>query len=245
MPRIALSVNINKYALVRNSRGHNAPDLLATVDTVLAAGAHGITIHPRWDQRHIRLDDVPVLRNHLDRRHPGVELNIEFENRPELVEWVLAHRPEQATLVPVDDGEVTSSHGWDLRRQGASLEPILARLRAAGIRVSLFMDPVAADMQGAADIGADRIELYTGPYAWAWNTSERAAYTRALWDAGEAAVAAGMLLNAGHDLDSANLAGIVKMSGLREVSIGHAQIVRALEVGTTQSVQELLAALES
>ncbi|MBN2798025.1 MAG: pyridoxine 5'-phosphate synthase [Deltaproteobacteria bacterium] len=243
MSRTFLSVNVNKYALVRNSRGHNAPDLLWSVATALEAGAHGITVHPRRDQRHVRFDDVPAVRDFLRAKYPGVEFNIEFENSPELVELVLANAPEQATLVPVDDGEVTSSHGWDLARHGAALEPTVRRLKDAGIRVSLFMDPVASLMQGAADIGADRVELYTGPYAWAWGTPEQEAQTAALWEAGAAAVAAGMTLNAGHDLDSDNLAGVVGMPGLKEVSIGHAQIVRALEVGTTQSVTELLRAL--
>ncbi|MFT5682429.1 MAG: pyridoxine 5-phosphate synthase [Myxococcota bacterium] len=242
MPAL-LSVNINKYALLRNSRGHNNPDLLAALDTCLAAGAHGITIHPRLDQRHIRFDDVTAVVAHMAKHHPGVELNIECEDHPFILERVLDIRPAQCTLVPVTPGEITSDHGWDLPRQAARLRPTVERLKEAGIRVSIFMDCEPEGMQHAADIGVDRVELYTGPYAWAWGTAEQAEQTARILATGRAAAAAGIGVNAGHDLDSANLLGLRGMVELDEVSIGHAQICRALEVGTTVSIGELLGAL--
>lgn len=238
-----LSVNVNKYALLRNSRGHNAPDLLESVDTVLAAGAHGITVHPRLDQRHIRFDDVPAISAHLAAKHPGIEYNIECENDPGLIEMVLALRPAQCTLVPVTPGEVTSDHGWDLPAQSTSLRESVRRLQAARIRVSIFMDCEPDNMRHAAELGVDRVELYTGPFAWAWGTEAQALQTQRFVDSIRRAADLGLGVNAGHDLDRHNLAGVLGVPGLDEVSIGHAQICRALEVGTTQSVQELLAAL--
>ena len=242
MPAL-LSVNINKYALLRNSRGHNNPDLLAALDTCLAAGAHGITIHPRLDQRHIRFDDVTAVAAHMAAHHPGVELNIECEDHPFIIEQVLAVRPAQCTLVPVTPGEITSDHGWDLPREASRLRPTVARLKAAGIRVSIFMDCTPESMQDAADIGVDRVELYTGPYAWAWGTPEQDAQTARILATGRAAAAAGLGVNAGHDLDSTNMHGLREMAELDEVSIGHAQICRALEVGTTVSIGELLVSM--
>lgn len=243
MARPQLSVNVNKYALLRNSRGRNAPDLLESIDMVLAAGAHGITIHPRRDERHVRLADVPVVMAHLAERHPGVELNIECEPHESLIDLVLAQGPAQCTLVPVRPGEVTSDHGFDLPAESAALRPIIERLHQRRIRVSLFADCVPDVAARARDVGADRIELYTGPFAWAWGTDRQAMETQKVWDTAAAAVVAGVGLNAGHDLDRHNLLGLRALPGLAEVSIGHAQICRALEVGTAQSVKELLAAL--
>lgn len=238
-----LSINVNKYALLRNSRGHDAPNLLWACDTVIAAGAHGITVHPRMDQRHIRFDDVPVIAAHLQEKHPGIEYNIECEDNPELIEMVLRLRPAQCTLVPVTPGEVTSDHGWDLPAQSQSLRDSVRRLQAARIRVSIFMDCVPENMKHAAELGVDRVELYTGPYAWAWGTDKQEEQTALLRASIDAALEHGLGVNAGHDLDRHNLAGIADHPGLAEVSIGHAQICRALEVGTTQSVGELLGAL--
>lgn len=242
MPAL-LSVNINKYALIRNSRGRNEPDLLAVADQVLAAGAHGITVHPRLDERHVRLADVPALAAHLGRHHPGVELNVECEDHPRLIELVLATRPAQCTLVPVTPGEVTSDHGWELPREAARLGPVVERLEAAGVRTSCFVDCEPERVAAFADLGVSRVELYTGPFAWAWGGEVRAVETARVWDTARAAVAAGLGLNAGHDLDRHNLAGLRDLPGLLEVSIGHAQICRALEVGTRRSVRELLVAL--
>jgi pyridoxine 5-phosphate synthase len=238
-----LSVNINKYALLRNSRGHDAPNLLWAVDTCLAAGAHGITVHPRRDQRHIRFADVPAVAAHLREHYPGSEYNIECEDAPELIELVEAVRPDQCTLVPVTPGEVTSDHGFTAA-DVAALQPSVARLVRAGIRVSLFVDCVPSQVRALAATGAQRVELYTGPYAQAWGGPEQAQRTRQVWESAQAARELGLALNAGHDLDRHNLAGLCALPELREVSIGHAQICRALEVGTTRSVQELLAALQ-
>lgn len=237
-----LSVNINKYALLRNSRGHDAPNLLWAVDTCLAAGAQGITVHPRRDQRHIRFDDVPVVAHHLRNKHAGIEYNIECENAPELIDLVLETRPAQCTLVPVRPGEVTSDHGF-VAADVPSLVPSVERLQRAGIRVSLFVDCDPAQVRALAASAAQRVELYTGPYAQAWGTPDQARRTQEVWASAQAAAEVGLGLNAGHDLDRFNLAGLRGLPGLAEVSIGHAQICRALEVGTTQSVRELLQAL--
>jgi pyridoxine 5-phosphate synthase len=238
-----LSVNINKYALLRNSRGGRAPDLLAVVDTCVAAGAHGITVHPRRDQRHVRFEDVPEVARHLRARHPGIELNVECEDHPLLLELVRRVHPEQCTLVPVTPGEVTSDHGWELPAQTDRLKRACATLRAEGVRSSCFADCVPGRIPRFAETGTDRVELYTGPYAWAWGTRNQERERELLLGSAEAAGKAGLGVNAGHDLDKDNLAGIAGVANLLEVSIGHAQICRALEVGTTRAVQELLGAL--
>jgi len=242
LPRAKLSVNINKYALLRNSRGGSAPDIGWAVDTCVRAGAHGITVHPRMDQRHIRFDDVPFIAHHLATHHPGIEFNIECEDHPDRIAQVLDIRPTQCTLVPVTPGEVTSDHGWDLPREADRLRPTIDRLRAAGIRVSCFADMVPEHLGRFAEIGTDRVELYTGPYAWAWNTDQRTEWIDVLRSCVHAARDVGLEVNAGHDLDRHNLEGLRGLD-IDEVSIGHAQICRALEVGTRQSVGELLTAL--
>lgn len=240
-----LSVNINKYALLRNSRGHNTPDLLIAADTVIAAGAHGVTVHPRLDQRHVRLDDLAPLAAHLAAHHPQIELNVECEPAEVILDMVYDLRPAQCTLVPVRPGEVTSDHGWDLPADAALLSGPVQRLRDLGVRVSVFMDcdaPTEA-LRCARDLGVDRVELYTGPYAWAWGGPDQTTETAKIVDIAARAAAVGLGLNAGHDLDRHNLAGLAGLATLDEVSIGHAQIVRALDVGTARSVHELLAAL--
>jgi pyridoxine 5-phosphate synthase len=237
-----LSINVNKYALVRNSRGHDAPNLLWAADLCIAAGAHGITVHPRSDQRHVLFADVPDLSAHLRANHPGIEFNVECEDAPAILDLVCRVRPEQCTLVPVTPGEVTSDHGYraaDVPR----LVPTVKRLHDAGIRVSLFVDCEPAEVRALAETGADRVELYTGPYAQAFGTPRAEAETRALLASAEAAREVGLGLNAGHDLDRHNLPAMRDAVGLCEVSIGHAHICRALEVGTAQSVRELLSAL--
>jgi pyridoxine 5-phosphate synthase len=237
-----LSVNINKYALLRNSRGHDQPSLRNTIDTIVAAGAHGITVHPRRDQRHIRFDDVPLIADYLRSEHPGIEYNVECEDASFLIDMVVRDKPDQCTLVPVNPGEVTSDHGftpeWVER-----LKPTVARLKEAGIRVSLFVDCVAEHVLAMARTGADRVELYTGPFAGAFGSAGQAMRTAEAFRSAELARDIGLGLNAGHDLDRHNLVALRGLPGLLEVSIGHAQICRALEVGTTQSVKELLEAL--
>jgi len=243
MGRAKLSVNINKYALLRNSRGHNQPSLLEAADVCIAAGAHGITVHPRLDQRHIRLDDVPVLWKHLQQHHPTIEFNIECQDDPGLLAMVRELRPHQCTLVPVTPGEVTSDHGWDPIADGDRLRTAIEPLKQLSIRTSCFADADPDALSAFVQTGTDRVELYTGPYAWAWGTAEQAAATTTLRRCIEVAHRLGLGVNAGHDLDRDNLSGIADVVGLDEVSIGHAQICRALEVGTTTSVRELLSAL--
>lgn len=240
MANVKLSVNINKYALLRNSRGHNAPNICDAIDLCLGAGAHGITIHPRRDQRHIRFDDVTLVSAFLAEKYPDTELNIECELHPFFLDMVLEFKPAQCTLVPVTPGEVTSDHGWNISKFGRILRPSIRRLKAAGIRTSIFMDCTPERMQDAAEVGTDRVELYTGPYAWAWGTENQADATHAFWESSRQAQALGLGVNAGHDLDRHNLAGIANAPGLLEVSIGHAQVCRALEVGTNTAVKELL-----
>ncbi|MFT3922943.1 MAG: pyridoxine 5'-phosphate synthase [Myxococcales bacterium] len=241
-PLTKLSVNINKYALVRNSRGHDAPNLLHMVDVCLEAGAHGITVHPRSDQRHIRFDDVPAVAEHMRQRWPGIEYNIECEPSVQLLELVTRVVPAQCTLVPVRPGEVTSDHGFEARDVPA-LVPFVRALHEKGIRVSLFVDCDPESVRALKATGADRVELYTGPFAWAFGKSEQAARTAEVYASAEAAREVGLGVNAGHDLDRHNLALLRELPGLLEVSIGHAQICRALEVGTRTSIQELLRAL--
>lgn len=238
-----LSINVNKYALVRNSRGRDVPNLCASADACIAAGAHGITVHPRKDERHIRMADVPVLAKHLREKHPGIEYNVECEPDDAIIDMVLAVAPDQCTLVPVNPGEVTSDHGWDLPARAAELRPVLDRLRAAGIRSSIFMDCDPQLMTRARDVGTDRVELYTGPYAWAFGRDDEKRETERLFATARAAQDAGVGLNAGHDLDRHNLPAMHDLPGLLEVSIGHAHVCRALEVGTAQSIRELLSAL--
>lgn len=239
----ALSVNLNKVALIRNSRGRDVPSLLRAADTAIAAGCQGITVHPRRDERHVRMSDVPELGQWLRQNHPSIEYNVECEAHPDLIALVLRVEPHQCTLVPVTPGEITSDHGWDLATEGDRLRPILAALRAAGVRSSLFLDCEPVRAAHAAVIGADRVELYTGPYAWAWGTAEQASRTAEIYATAAAATAAGLGVNAGHDLDPDNLAGLRELPGLLEVSIGHWAISRALDVGLTAAVQDLLAAL--
>ncbi len=240
--QVVLSVNLNKVALLRNSRGRGQPDLLSAADLCIAAGAKGITVHPRRDERHVKLADVPILAGHLRRHHPGIELNVECEDHPSLVDLVLRTRPDPCTLVPVTPGEITSDPGWDLPRDAARLGAALHPLEAAHIRTSGFADATAR-MEEFAAAGFDRVELYTGPYAWAYGTPAQAARTKDLEAAADAARAAGLGLNAGHDLDRHNLAGIRHLHGLCEVSIGHALVCRALEVGLPAAVREIASVL--
>ncbi len=239
----ALSINLNKIALLRNSRGRDLPNLLHYVDCVLHAGADGITLHPRLDQRHVRVEDVRSVAAHLSAHWPSVELNIECEDHADLIELIVAVHPAQCTLVPVSVGEITSDHGWDLPRQSNRLARAASWLVEAGVRVSAFADCDATSMDRFAQTGIQRVELYTGPYAWAWGTSTQATEVTSIFATAKAAVAAGLSVNAGHDLDRYNVAGLRDLPGLRELSIGHAVACRALEVGYAQAVSELKAAL--
>ena len=237
---VRLSVNVNKIATVRNSRGGASPSLVQAVEVCIAAGAPGITVHPRADGRHIRTDDVHDIAAML--RGTSVEFNIEGDPRPGLIDLVHAARPAQCTLVPVLPGELTSQAGWPASTPAAELTGIVRRLRDAGIRVSLFVDPDAAAIHWAASLGADRVELYTEPFARAFERGPAAA--KASYDlyaaASELAHAGGLGVNAGHDLDLDNLPMFRRLPHLDEVSIGHALISRALFVGLEASVREYL-----
>lgn len=237
-----LSVNVNKIAVLRNSRGGDMPSVLAAAQTCLAAGCGGITVHPRPDQRHIRPQDVLDLAQLLE----GVpaELNIEGnpfapprDAYPGLLALCAAAKPAQATLVPDGDGQITSDHGFDLRRDAERLRPLIAELHGMGCRVSLFMDADSPDIELAAEIGADRIELYTGPYAEAFERGDAAEQLALCAQAARRAQAVGLSVNAGHDLNQANLgAFLAQVPAVAEVSIGHALIGEALYVGLAATV---------
>ena len=238
----ALSVNVNKVALLRNSRTLDIPDVAHVAELARAAGAHGITVHPRPDGRHIRADDLPPLQRLVRAR--GVELNIEGNPFHQVLGLVRTFRPDQCTLVPDDPGAFTSDHGWDLSRDADRLQPIVAELKALGVRVSLFMDPVEAAMAPARALGADRVELYTEPYARAFGSPEQDAVLARYRAAALAASRAGLDVNAGHDLNRENLPAFLRaVPGVQEVSIGHALIADALEYGIGQTVRLYLDAI--
>ncbi len=241
----ALSVNINKIAVLRNSRGGDAPDVLLAARTCLDAGAHGITVHPRPDARHIRDDDVLALAA-LTREY-DVEFNLEgnpfappHPGYPGFLALCEQARPAQATLVPDGDGQLTSDHGFDFSRDGERLRPQIAALKALGCRVSVFVD-AGADVMRAAAAGADRVELYTGPYAQAHAAGHFENALAACVDTARRALAAGLGVNAGHDLNQSNLDRFLRgVPGVLEVSIGHALIADALHAGLRDTVASYL-----
>ena len=240
-----LSVNLNKIATVRNSRGGMVPSVLAAVDVCVNAGSPGITVHPRADERHITATDVREIAVRLAPWRGRVEFNIEGDPRPDLIALVQAVLPEQCTLVPVRAGEITSQAGWSADDRSDTLRQSIEVLRAAGVRVSLFVDPEEEPIRWAAAHGADRVELYTEPFARAF--AEGAAAASASFDryARAAALAAslGLGVNAGHDLDLENLRLFRALPHLDEVSIGHALVSHALFVGLDQAVRDYLDAL--
>ena len=239
-----LSVNLNKVALLRNSRTLGIPNVTWAAQTVLRAGAHGITVHPRPDGRHIRVHDVHELAALLDTEGGG-EFNIEGNPFHSLMELVAAVRPHQCTLVPDDAGAFTSDHGWNLEQDGKRLTPIVASLKALDVRVSLFMDPEPAAMAAARMTGADRVELYTEPYARAFGTKDEARVLEKYAQAARAAANVGLGINAGHDLNQQNLTRfLTRVPGVLEVSIGHALISDALESGLAVTVRGYLQAIE-
>ncbi|NJO86891.1 MAG: pyridoxine 5'-phosphate synthase [Lewinella sp.] len=234
-----LSVNLNKVALIRNSRGANFPNLLQVARDCEAYGAQGITVHPRPDERHVRYADIPLLRQTV-----STEFNVEGYPDERFLSLVLQHPPDQCTLVPDRPGQLTSDHGWDTLGEASFLKPVISRLQAKNIRVSLFVDPVPAQILGAKALGANRIELYTGPYALAYRRDPAAAVAPY---AAAAALAqtAGLGLNAGHDLNLDNLRYFQRqVPGLLEVSIGHALIADALYFGLAHTLQLYLRCLD-
>jgi len=241
--RTALSVNLNKVALVRNTRHLGIPSVTRAATLCLQAGAHGITVHPRPDERHIRAGDVRELAALL-KSWPGAEFNIEGNPFHNLMDFVREVRPQQCTFVPDAEGQFTSDHGWDLRKDGERVKPLIAEAKALGVRVSLFMDADARAIPLAKAVGADRVELYTEPYAAAWGTPQHAEQLRRFAGAAQAAHAVGLGVNAGHDLNRDNLPDFLQaVPGVLEVSIGHALIADALELGYAATVRAYLAAM--
>ena len=241
---IALSVNLNKIALLRNSRDGGRPSVTDAARQAIAEGAMGITVHPRPDQRHIRPDDVYDLAQLLADEYPSIEYNIEGnpfagptdQGYPGFQQLVEATKPHQVTLVPDSDDQLTSDHGWDLSQPQPALEEQIRTYGAMGCRVSLFMDPTPDHMAVARSLGAHRIEFYTGPYAETfWAQGATGAQTQACFEefctAAKAATEAGLGINAGHDLDQENLPLFATLPGLQEVSIGHAIMCEALQAG--------------
>ena len=239
---IRLSVNVNKVATLRNSRGGALPSVVDAVRVCVAAGAPGITVHPRADERHITRRDVPAIAAFLAPHRGEVEFNMEGDPRPDFLDLVREVRPHQCTLVPVIPGEITSQAGWPADTPAGELSAIVKDLQGRGVRVSMFVDPEAAAVKWAAALGANRVEFYTEPFAHAFKTSEEAATAsfRRYIEAANLAHALGLGINAGHDLDLDNLKLFRRLPHLDEVSIGHALISHALYVGLDRAVRDYL-----
>jgi pyridoxine 5-phosphate synthase len=241
--RARLSVNVNKVATLRNSRGGALPSVIEATRVAVAAGSPGITVHPRADARHIRFSDVRDIATELAELKGRVELNIEGDPRADLLALAEEMRPDQFTLVPVHAGEITSQAGWDPSAPPGEMREVVSRLQAAGIRVSVFVDAEEPAVRWAAAVGGDRIELYTEPYARAYHAGAGeesfAQYARMATLAHEL----GLGVNAGHDLDLENLTLFHRLPHLDEASIGHALIGHALYVGLHRAVRDYIAAL--
>ena len=236
-----LSVNLNRVALLRNSRNIGIPSVIDAARTVLKAGAYGVTVHPRPDQRHIKPEDVYELAALLKTEFQTAEYNIEGNPlEAGFLELVCEVKPTQCTLVPDTPEAFTSDHGWDLQTDSDRLRPILQQLRALNIRVSLFMDAEPSQMAQAKAIGADRVELYTEPYATAFREGNVDSVLPQYAIAAEAVQAAGLGVNAGHDLNLKNLGLFCSIPNVLEVSIGHALMAEALEIGLSNTVQAYL-----
>jgi pyridoxine 5-phosphate synthase len=240
--RTALSVNVNKVALVRNTRHIGIPSVVRAAEACLEAGAHGITVHPRPDERHIRPGDVRELAA-LMKQWPHAEFNLEGNPFANLMPLVREVRPQQVTFVPDTDDQFTSDHGWTVDAM-ASLRSVIEEAHALGVRVSLFMDPDAGAMRAAREAGADRVELYTESYARAHGSADQGAVLARFAEAAASAQAVGLGVNAGHDLNRANLAEFLRaVPGVLEVSIGHAFVADALELGYAETVRAYLRCL--
>jgi pyridoxine 5-phosphate synthase len=248
MKQTSLSVNLNKVALVRNTRHLGIPSVKRAATLCLQAGASGITVHPRPDQRHIRAQDVHDLAQLL-LAWPGREFNVEGNPFHNLLDCLRDLRERQlpvhqVTFVPDSEGQFTSDHGWNFPADADRLRPLILQARAWGVRVSLFMDAEAPAMLAAKGVGADRVELYTEPYAAAWGTRQQDAQLLRFATAAQAALDAGLGVNAGHDLNRDNLGAFIRqVPGVAEVSIGHALITDALELGYTAAVADYLRCL--
>lgn len=236
----ALSVNLNKVALLRNTRTLGIPSVTRAATIALEAGAQGITVHPRPDERHIRAHDVHALAD-LMKQWPQAEFNIEGNPFHNLMDFVRAVRPHQCTFVPDSTEQATSDHGWRFPQDAAALAPLVTEAKSLGVRVSLFMDPQPQAMRAVREIGADRVELYTETYARAHGSAEATTVLGAFQATAAAALHEGLGINAGHDLNRDNLSDFLQaVPGVQEVSIGHALIADALELGLAETVRDYL-----
>lgn len=242
---VRLSVNVNKVATLRNSRGGRVPSVIEAVRVCIGSGVPGITVHPRSDARHITAADVREIALELQGHKGTVEYNVEGDPRPDLLAMVKDVRPDQCTLVPVRAGEITSQAGWPPDTPLAAMRDVVKDLKGAGVRVSMFVDPEPAAIKWAASLGADRVELYTEPYAKAFEAGHESAiasFGRYI-EAAALAHDLGLGINAGHDLDLNNLTLFRTLPHLAEVSIGHALISHGLFVGLDRAVRDYLAAV--
>ncbi|MBN3938423.1 pyridoxine 5'-phosphate synthase [Nostoc sp. NMS9] len=237
---INLSVNLNKVALLRNSRNFGIPSVIKAASTCIQAGAHGITVHPRPDERHIKSKDVYELAEMLT-----VEFNIEGNPSSQFLNIIREVKPTQCTLVPDAPDAFTSDHGWDLATNGFWLKPIIQELKELGIRVSLFLDPDLTQIEYAKEIGAHRIELYTEPYATAFRKDDVESVFQKYQQSAKKAQEIGLGVNAGHDLNLQNLEKFCSIPNILEVSIGHALIADALDIGLFNAVKEYLKILST
>jgi len=244
-PKTQLSVNLNAVAQLRNRRELPWPSVVGMGRIALQNGAHGLTVHPRPDQRHTRFTDVADLRALLDSEFPGCEFNVEGYPTEEFLELVEQNRPDQVTLVPDDPAQATSDHGWDFRLHSNFLKPLVSRLHSAGMRVSIFSDADVDQVQWAAETGLDRIELYTGPYGATYaSDTEQQKQIDLLGNTADKALSMGIGVNAGHDLTVENLPPLIaRIPQLAEVSIGHALTADALEYGMAGTVKRFLSSL--
>lgn len=235
----ALSVNLNKLALLRNSRGHNYPDLLQYARRFIALGVHGLTIHPRPDERHIKQQDARDLAVLL-KEYPQIEFNIEGYPSENFLELVAACQPTQCTLVPDTDAQLTSDHGWDFTRHLETIEPLIVRLQKSGIRVAVFIDPEPEQIKLAAQSGADRIELYTEEFCRQHGSETSAQVLQQYRDAATLAQSLELGVNAGHDLNLHNLPSFLSIPNILEVSIGHALTIECIDQGIEKVVAQYL-----
>ncbi len=237
-----LSVNLNKIALLRNSRNIGIPSVIKAAEYCVNAGAQGITVHPRPDQRHIRTSDVYELADLLV-GFSDIEFNIEGNPFPEFMQMVRSVKPAQCTLVPDGPDAITSDHGWDLSEDAKRLVPIIAQLHDIGVRVSLFMNMDSGQWNRVRELGADRVELYTQPYAEAFAQGSYQGALAKYASAAHAAQIAGLGVNAGHDLNLQNLGTFCQIPGILEVSIGHALVADALDMGLPGAIRAYLQVL--
>lgn len=239
-----LSVNLNKFALLRNARGTDYPNVVKMAVRCIESGVHGITVHPRPDQRHITYEDVYDL-SELLKGHPSVEFNVEGNPTPKFMEVVMAAKPDQCTLVPDAPDQLTSDHGWDLKNNRDALKPIVSDLQKEGIRVSIFMDPDVEQVELATSVGTDRIELYTESFARAFENNAQGPVWMKFKDAAACAESQNIGINAGHDLNLDNLGIFLEIPNILEVSIGHAIVVESFDNGLESTLNHYLEIIES